>query len=165
MNAPLPSWIVRLLGVETEAGEGATWHLEQSWAWPSWLKLVVVTLLAALVVGTYLRENRRASRGFRLALAAIRLAACGVLLLMLAQVTLVVQPTSLPYVVVIVDDSLSMAHADRYDDALRRSLADRVAGRASTASIAGVWPARSWPKMTARCSPSCSIATSCGSIT
>jgi len=59
-------------------------------------------------------------------LAAIRLALLAVALVMLAQVTLVVQPTSLPNVAVIVDDSRSMTVADRYDDNLRKTLEERV---------------------------------------
>ena len=79
------------------------------------------------MVGTYLKEDRRASRRFRMGLAAMRLIVVGLVLVMLAQVTLFVQPTSLPYVVVLVDDSTSMTHADRYEDKLRKTLKERVA--------------------------------------
>ena len=116
----------RLLGIQTETGEGTIWRLNQSWDWPSLLKLVAVVLLAVFVVGTYLKENRRSLRRFRMVLAGVRLLVVGILLVMLAQVTLLIQPTSLPYVAVIVDDSLSMAHADRYDDKLRQALEQRV---------------------------------------
>jgi len=126
MNAPLPSWIERLLGIQPEAGEGTSWWLDQSWGWPPWLKLLAIVLLAGLVVATYWRESRRATGRFRMMLAAIRLILVGLVLVMLAQLTLVVQPTSLPYAVLIVDDSRSMTVADRYDDNLRSALQERV---------------------------------------
>jgi len=126
MNTPLPSWIARLFGIQTEAGEGTVWRLDHSWAWPVSVKLLVVVLLAVLVVGTYLKENRRASARYRMVLAAIRLTLVGIVLVMLAQLTLLLQPTSLPYVVVVVDDSLSMTFPDRYEEKLRKTLEERV---------------------------------------
>ena len=66
-------------------------------------------------------------RGYRLALAALRLLALGLVLLMIAQVELFLQRTGLPLVVVIIDDTRSMNTVDRYDEDVRKSLEDRVA--------------------------------------
>ena len=60
-------------------------------------------------------------------MAALRLLAIGLVLLMIAQVELFLQRTGLPFVVVIIDDTRSMNTVDRYDEDVRKSLEDRVA--------------------------------------
>ncbi len=128
MTSPLPNWIERLLGITTGTGAGPAWSLESSWGCPPWISLIVLVLIVAIVVATYVRENRRASPAFRTALVAIRLMLLAIAAFMLAQVVLSLKRTGLPYVALVVDDSLSMTIADRYPDAVRRGLQSRAEG-------------------------------------
>jgi hypothetical protein len=130
---PLPAWLARLLGVKNGPGEGATWSLVDQWTWPPWVTLLAMILIAALVVAVYLKENPQAPKALRLLLAGIRLTLAALLLFMVAQFALSLQKTGLPYVAVLVDDTLSMTTADRYlntkdrnCDKLRAALADAV---------------------------------------
>ncbi len=126
MSNPLPTWIERLLGLEPGPGEGTAWSLGHSWSWPPWVTLLFAVFAVLFVVTIYLRENRQAARWFRLSLATIRLALVAIVLLMLGQFVLSLDRTGLPYVVVLLDDSLSMTVADRYPDALRSTISERL---------------------------------------
>lgn len=126
MTSPLPNWIERLLGIETGSGEGTSWRLEHTWGWLPWVTLVAIVLAAGFVIASYVRENPQARPLLRTLLAALRLAALGILLLMLAQFVLSLQRTGLPYVAILVDDTLSMTIVDRYDDATRAAMDARV---------------------------------------
>ena len=66
------------------------------------------------------------SRRYRLTLAAVRLSLAALVLLMVAQATLLLKRTGLPYVALLVDDSQSMTIADRYDDKIQKALEDRI---------------------------------------
>jgi hypothetical protein len=126
MSGTLPIWIERWFGLETTSGEGTAWSLDYSWPWPSWLTLLAVILAAAFIAGIYLRECRGTPRRYRLMLAAVRFSLVVLVLLMIAQVTLLFKRTGLPYVAVLVDDSQSMSIADRYDDKIHKVLEDRI---------------------------------------
>ncbi len=115
MSHSLPTWIERLLGVPAEPGEGTVWSLENSWNWPAWVTLLFVVFAVAVVVAIYLRENRQAPAWYRAMLAALRLGSVAIVLLMLTQLALLLHRTGLPYLVVLVDDSLSMTVRDPYD--------------------------------------------------
>ncbi len=121
MSNRLPHWIERLLGIETSPGEGAGWSLEQTWNWPPWVTLLFVLFAVAFVLVNYARDNPESSKRFRMLLAVNRLALIGIVLFMLAQFVLLLHLTGLPYVAVVVDDSLSMTTDDHLDeDALAR---------------------------------------------
>ncbi len=126
MSGRLPNWIERLLGIETDPGEGTVWSLENSWPWPPWVTLLLAALAVTLVVAVYLREGRRSSVAYRMGLAAIRLALVALVLGMIAQYALVLRRTGLPYVIVLVDNSASMATRDRYDEPEAARLAERL---------------------------------------
>jgi hypothetical protein len=128
MKFSVPNWIERLLGIESGQGEGTVWSLEHAWEWAPWITLLFAAFAVVFVVGIYLRENREASRPYRITLAVIRLALVALVLLMLAQYALSFQRTGLPYVVFLADDSLSMTTLDRYEDGLRKKIASRVEG-------------------------------------
>lgn len=128
MNHTLPAWMERLLGIESAPGEGTVWTLEGCWNWPPWATLLFVVFAVGFVMAAYLRENRRAWWGFRLGLAAVRLTLVAIVLFMLGQFALSLQKTGLPYVVVLVDDSLSMTVVDVYDDELQSRLLERLRG-------------------------------------
>ena len=126
MNPPLPTWIERLLGIETAPGEGTAWHLQQTWGWPPWVTLVFAVAAVLFVVVTYARENPRAPGWLRATLAGVRLALIAIVLVMLAQFVLSLDRTGLPYVAVLVDDSLSMTVVDRYDEKVRQKILRRI---------------------------------------
>jgi hypothetical protein len=88
--------------------------------------LFLIAGAAALVVAVYWRENPQASNRFRMSLAAVRILLVLVVLFMLAQYALLIQRTGLPYVVVLLDDSLSMTTLDRYEDQIAEKLNRRV---------------------------------------
>src|SRR5262249_18761765 len=117
MNAPLPNWLERMLGIEPAgAGEGTAWNLESSWSWAPWVTLLFVIGSIFYVTWIYLHEGGEAGRRYRIFLAGIRLTLIGLVLFMIAQFVLSLERTGLPYVVFVVDDSASMGISDRYDD-------------------------------------------------
>lgn len=128
MNTALPNWIERLLGVPSAPGEGTVWHLDHGWRWSLGATCLFVVLTAVFVWAIYARENPRASRLLRQLPAALRVAVILVVLFMLAQLTLALHRTGLPYLAVVVDDSLSMTTADTYDGELQRQLEEAVRG-------------------------------------
>ena len=141
MTNTLPVWIERALGIEAAPGEGTAWHLDHTWGWPPWVGLLFCVFAVVFVVYSYLRENPQSARWFRMVLASIRLCLVGILLIMLAQFVLSLSKTGLPYVAVLVDDSLSMTVLDTYDGALKSEIAERIrsvgAEEASRWNLAG----------------------------
>ncbi|HEX3654232.1 MAG TPA: VWA domain-containing protein [Pirellulales bacterium] len=136
MSGVVPKWLEQWLGVESAgSGEGTLWTLRDGWSLAPWITLLTVGACLALVISCYLREAGSASRGFRLALAGIRCLLVGLLFFMLAEFLLSLERTGLPYVVVLVDDSLSMGTEDRYsDEKLRAAIDEQI-------SSAGLGPA------------------------
>jgi hypothetical protein len=126
MNHIVPPWVERLLGINTENGEGTVWSIDSAWPWPPWVTLLFVTLAVLFVAIIYWRESANASRRYRIMLAALRLTIVGLLLLMIAQLTLSLKRTGLPYAAVLVDDSQSMTIVDHYADKPRKALAERL---------------------------------------
>lgn len=131
------NWLQRWVGVEPGSGESATWGLSFSWEWPPWLTLLFAVLAAGYVLHSYLGRSRRGNRVYRLGLAGLRLATLALVLAMLAQVTLVLQRTGLPYLVLLLDDSQSMGLVDRYEERVQAVIAERV-------KRAGFEPASRW---------------------
>ena len=147
MNGTLPTWMERWFDLSNGSGMGIVWRLDYRWPWPPWATLLGVAALVAAIIAIYLRESRPTrthkwvpagcpGRGYCLALAAMRLLAVGLVLLMIAQVELFLQRTGLPFVVVIIDDTQSMTTVDRYDDNARKALEDRVARALKSAHAA-----------------------------
>ncbi len=126
MSGTLPAWIERLLGIDAQRGEGTAWSLQHSWPWPPWVTLIFVVLAVVVIVAVYLREGRQAGRPYRIMLAGIRLALVAVVLAMIAQYTLSLHRTGLPYVAVLVDNSSSMTVIDRYQEKVRKQLQTRL---------------------------------------
>jgi hypothetical protein len=126
MSTPLPDWLAQWLGVESGRGEGAVWRIEYSWDWAPWVTLTFAIVAVLFVAAIYARENPQASRMLRCLLAVIRLAVVAVVLVMLAQVAISLERTGLPYVAVVVDDSLSMTVVDRYAEPLVARIQSRL---------------------------------------
>ncbi len=114
MSHTVPNWLERLLGIPAEAGEGTIGNIEFAWPWPPWATLLCAAMAVVFVVAMYLHESRSAGRVYRLSLAAVRLTILGLIALMIAQVTLSLERTGLPYAAVLLDDSQSMTVVDHY---------------------------------------------------
>jgi von Willebrand factor type A domain len=128
MSAPLPSWLQQWLGAPTtKSGDAVAAGLENAWPWAAWFTLLFVLFSITLVVYVYSTESSSAGRWMRALLAALRISAIAVVLLMIAQWIMTLNRTGLPYVVVMIDDSASMATADPVEgDAPRKQLLDRL---------------------------------------
>jgi hypothetical protein len=114
MNHVLPNWVARLLGINAGNGEGVVWNIEFNWPWAPWVTLLFTAFAVIFVVAVYWRETPRASRSYRMALAAVRLVIVVLVMLMIAQMTLSLQRTGLPYAALLIDDSQSMTTVDHY---------------------------------------------------
>ncbi len=135
----VPNWLERLLGIPAEAGEGTVWNLEYAWPWPPWVTLLFAAVAVIFVVGLYLHESRTAGRVYRLSLATVRLTILGLIALMIAQMTLSLKRTGLPYVAVLLDDSQSMTVVDHYPDKLKRVMENRLKTSGVDASELSRW--------------------------
>jgi len=116
-----------------------TWSIEHHWNGPPWLTVLLLLGAAAPAVGLYWRETTRRSRGMRLALAVIRFTLIAMLLGMIARPALVWKRTAPPPLVVLLDDSRSMAIADRYPESTRRAMADRLKDAGLESDDASRW--------------------------
>ena len=112
--------------------------LETAWLLPPWATLLLVLITVAFVAAIYRRDGRSGKGDSsifagmkirtvpRTLLAALRLGAIAIVLLMIAQVTLSLKRTGLPYVAVILDDSQSMTIVDDYAPKLHKEMIERL---------------------------------------
>jgi len=102
-----------LLGIpEADPGQGNAWRYVQNFPWPSWALLLFSVGAVVFVFMVYRRDAGHLSRPARVLLAALRLAALALLLFMLSEAMLSIERTGLPFVVVMLDNSGSMATED-----------------------------------------------------
>ncbi len=127
MNGTLPYWLERWLGIDAGPGEGTAWTIDLVWPLPAWATILLTAFALLYVIGIYLRENPKTPLWRRMTLAAVRLALVGILLLMLAQVSLALKRTGLPYIAVLLDNSESMTIADRGNEKLAARFRDGIA--------------------------------------
>ncbi len=114
----LPYWLERMFGASGgEAGTGVDWGYRTAWTLPVWVSALLIAAGIAFIVLLYAWE-RRQLRGLRVTvtLAGLRIAAFGLMLLLLSGLTLLPNRTGLPYLVLIVDNTQSMQTRDRYGD-------------------------------------------------
>ena len=145
MSGTLPAWLERWLGIKAGPGEGTAWRLEPLALAALGHAVGCVAAAVIFVAAIYLRESRRAGGRYRAALAVDAAGAGRPGVLMIAQFDVSLQRTGLPYVAVLVDDSLSMTIVDRYDEPLRKALEERRPPRRHrrrSSSAAGTWPRR-----------------------
>lgn len=95
-----------------DAGEGWETAWAHSWPVPAWVPLTLLLLLALLTLVLYRQERGSATTWLRAGLAALRLLVWGLALWMLYGWTQQRHRTDLPDLVVLVDDSASMATVD-----------------------------------------------------
>jgi hypothetical protein len=116
MTGQLPDWLAQTIGGEPSgAGEGANFRLDVSWPFPPWATLLLLLVPIACVLAVYAYESRAVARRYRALLAAMRLTAMAILLVMLTQATLRLQRTGPPAIALVVDRSASMATVDKYE--------------------------------------------------
>ncbi len=102
-----------LLGIpEADPGQGNAWRYVQNFPWPSWALLLFSVGAAIFVFAVYRRDAGHLSRSARVFLAVLRLASLAMLLFMLSEAMLSIERTGLPFVVVMLDNSGSMATED-----------------------------------------------------
>jgi len=102
-----------LLGIpQAEPGQGTAWRRVSNFPWPSWVLLLFCVGAVVYVVAVYRRDADQLSRRARGLLASLRLAALALILFMLSGTTLSIERTGLPFVVVMLDNSGSMATED-----------------------------------------------------
>ena len=120
MTSSLKQLVEWYLGVGSAGpGEATAWHWQTSgWlaATPSWLCLLIVVAMVGGIVAIYRRDARSLSWKRRWSLVVLRLLTLAVLLVLLLQVSLSIDRTALPYVVLMIDDSGSMQFQDDYAD-------------------------------------------------
>ena len=131
LNNLLTNAMVWLLDIEKpEVGTGMQWRIDGTWDWSAGNTLLLMLLIAvaiAVVAFFYHRERSSAGRGKRLLLASMRIALIVLIVAMLYDARLMRAKTSLPFVVVMVDESASMETIDRYDDAaVQSAIAQRL---------------------------------------
>lgn len=133
------------LGVPpAQPGQGTQWSWLYQTPWPSgmpqWSVLLCTISLLTYVWWIYRRDASAASRTSRFGLVALRLAVIGIVLIVLSEITLVVDRTGLPFIAILLDDSASMSLEDRYSNSRDESAAKRFAaatgaGRTSRLAI------------------------------
>src|SRR5262245_1504020 len=120
-----------LLGIpHADPGQGTAWRYVHEFPWPSWVLVLFSLGASAYVLSVYRRDAGHRSRGARVVLAGLRMAALGLLLFMLSQAMLSVERTGLPFVVVMLDVSGSMATEDLPAESEAREFAERLMNEA-----------------------------------
>jgi len=128
----MKDYFVQLLKDATDflfAGEGTGVETTRShsWPWPPSVTILLLAGTAALVIWVYVRERGAAGRLMKTALAAIRITLVCLVVFMMYGWMLHRHRTDLPDIVVLIDDSESMATLDHYDSReLRSKLAERL---------------------------------------
>ncbi|NQT51905.1 hypothetical protein HQ576_07640, partial [bacterium] len=128
MGRSLLSW---LFGVDRgKLAQGSGMRLKFSSPWPTWLLLVFAALAVWTVFHLYRRERGTATSLRKMTLAVVRCLLVALVVLVLFGPILAVDRSELEqaYVVVLLDDSLSMGLTDHYGDAAQRLALARAAG-------------------------------------
>ncbi len=109
------------------SGEGVEVTYVHSWPWPPWITVVFLLLVAVAVACVYLREPGKPGWGRRLGMAVMRWTLIALVTLMLYGWMRDRYQTDLPDLVVVIDDSASMAVEDHYGaPAQRRAMKARM---------------------------------------
>lgn len=120
----------------TEPGQVARWsvtaHAPWSESWPTVLIVVVIAAAVLVVAEIYRRDARTLSLSRRAVLIGLRCCVLGLVVLMLSRVSVSVERSGLPLVVVLIDDSASMGLRDAYkNEADRQALTELLNSTAS----------------------------------
>ena len=112
MTFVVPNSVARLFQLPVKAGEEAVGILRAEGPLALWLAILIAAGAFFFVLAIYGREAPTAPRRLRLMLAGIRIAIVGIVLLMIAQVTLTIERRGQPEIALVLDDSQSMSTAD-----------------------------------------------------
>jgi hypothetical protein len=119
--ANIADWVASLAGRhDSPAGEGLSTSFEHTWPWPPWATLLVLLAAAVIIVLLYARESRGTKGRLRILLAGSRIALILLVITMLYGWTRQVHRTDLPDLVILLDDSQSMAVVDYVQNEQRR---------------------------------------------
>ena len=126
----MKSFLESYLGIApAQPGQGTRWSWLYQPPWPTWMPHWVLLLVSAATIfylgWVYRRDARNTSLGMRIGLTMLRLSVLITVLLVLSELTLVVDRTGLPWVAILIDDSASMGLEDRYDDSSDRTAASQ----------------------------------------
>jgi len=126
----MKSFLESYLGIApAQPGQGTRWSWLYQPPWPTWIPhwlLLLAGVGTVLYLGwIYRRDARNTSIGLRICLTTLRLSVLMTVLLVLTELTLVVDRTGLPWIAILIDDSASMGLEDRYDDASDRAAASQ----------------------------------------
>ncbi|VAX41899.1 hypothetical protein MNBD_PLANCTO02-2705 [hydrothermal vent metagenome] len=107
------------LGVPaTEPGQGTVWTFNYHPAWsantPHWVVLLLAVGLVAYVASIYWRDAKASSRKIRGGFIVLRLLLISVAFIFLTGLSLSIDRTGLPTIVLLIDDSASMGLEDHY---------------------------------------------------
>ena len=136
----LQRWWETTLGLPAaEPGQVSRWSWTARLPWPSWLPPAIGWLLlfglVLVIIEVYRRDGRSLGIRQRAVLIGLRCLVLSLLLLLLAQVSVSVERTGLPLVVVLIDDSASMGLRDAYSaDEDRKFVATLMGSDSATAS-------------------------------
>jgi len=136
----LQRWWENSVGLPAaEPGQVSRWSWTAKLPWPSWLPptlgWLMLAALVLVIVEVYRRDGRTLGVRQRAVLIALRCAIVSLVLLLLAQVSVSVERTGLPLLVVLIDDSASMGLREAYSaDADRKYVATLVGSSSATAS-------------------------------
>lgn len=127
----MKSFLEWYLGIPAaRPGQGTQWSWLYQTPWPAWMPQWSVLLLCVLaflyVAWIYRCDASSASLPARCGLVGLRITVIGFVLLILTDLTLVVDRTGLPFVAVLIDDSASMSLEDRYSDRKARSASETL---------------------------------------
>lgn len=122
----MKSFLEWYLGIPpAQPGQGTQWTWLRQTPWPSgtpaWLVVIIAAAIVASIVWVYRRDARSVTLPWRIVLISLRLATIIFVLLILTELTLVVDRTGLPFIAVLIDDSASMGLDDQYTDPAEKS--------------------------------------------
>jgi len=138
----LQRWGERLFGIPpADPGLGTSWKVETNFPIPMWGLLLFAIIAVALVVWTYRRDAGGLSRPVRISLVLLRLFSIACILFFLSGAVISLERTSLPYLLVLLDNSRSMQTPDQLGTAELQSqaaawTADQVAATPPSATPA-----------------------------
>jgi len=120
----LQRWGERLFGIPpADPGLGTSWKVETNFPVPMWGLLLFAIIAVALVVWTYRRDAGGLSRPVRISLVLLRLFSIACILFFLSGAVISLERTSLPYLLVLLDNSRSMQTPDQLGTAELQSQA------------------------------------------
>lgn len=130
MSTTMPAQLLEWLGLSLPSNaDEVTWQLDSRWHWAPSATLLLLFSVIAWTLAIYAFESTAASRLYRALLAALRLVAVGLLLIMIGQWVITMRIAGPPTLALVLDRSASMSLVDPIGDRqFAAQLAQRLAG-------------------------------------